>query len=238
VAFDNNDLFVGTGRFVLVDGYDMAGGGIIFGHAYAEHVSTDIYFNRGAVTVAEREQLKGHKGAVVWFTGLSGSGKSTIANALERELTRQGVHCFELDGDNLRFGLNRDLGFADKDRKENIRRAAEVAILFSDSATVVITSLISPFREDRARARELARERDVPFLEIFVDAPLEVCEARDPKGLYAKARRGEISQFTGISSPYEAPLHPALTLRTDQLSVEACVTEVIDRLMPVVRPRR
>ena len=238
VAFDNHDLFSSTGRFVLVDGYDMAGGGIIFGHAYADHVSTDIHFNRGAVTVAEREALKGHRGAVVWFTGLSGSGKSTIANALERELTRSGVHCFELDGDNLRFGLNRDLGFSEEDRRENIRRAAEVALLFSDSATVVITSLISPFREDRARARALALEHGVPFLEIFVDAPLEVCESRDPKGLYAKARRGEIAAFTGVSSPYEAPAAPDLVLRTDLKGVEACVTEVIDLLMPLVRTRK
>jgi bifunctional enzyme CysN/CysC len=238
VAFDNNDKFTVTGRFVLVDGYDMAGGGIIHGHAYASHVSTDIHFNRGAVTVADREALKGHRGAVVWFTGLSGSGKSTIANALERELTRQNVHCFELDGDNLRFGLNRDLGFSEKDRQENIRRAAEVALLFSDSATVVITSLISPFREDRAKARELARDRKVPFLEVFVDAPLEVCEARDPKGLYAKARRGEIAQFTGISSPYEPPLDPALTLKTAEDSVEASVTHVLDLLFPLIRPKR
>ncbi|HTB23386.1 MAG TPA: adenylyl-sulfate kinase [bacterium] len=238
VAFDNHDLFVGTGRFVLVDGYDMAGGGIIFDHAYSDTVSTNIHFNHAAVTTAEREALKGHRGAVVWFTGLSGSGKSTIANALERELTRQGVHCYELDGDNLRFGLNRDLGFSDADRRENIRRAAEVALLFSDSATVVITSLISPFREDRARARELARERKTPFFEVFVDAPLAVCESRDPKGLYAKARRGELAQFTGISSPYEAPLEPSLTLHTDQYPVEACVTQVMDLLMGTIRPRK
>ena len=238
LAFDNNDLFSATGRFVLVDGYDMAGGGIIFGHAYSQHVSTDIHYNRGAVTRGEREQLKGHKGAVLWFTGLSGSGKSTIANALERELTRRGMHSYQLDGDNLRFGLNRDLGFSEADRKENIRRAGQAAVLFADSSTVVITSLISPFREDRDLVRELAREKQVAFLEIFVDAPLAVCERRDPKGLYAKARKGEIAQFTGISSPYEAPDHPELTLRTETLEVEACVTTVIDALLPLVQPRK
>jgi bifunctional enzyme CysN/CysC len=240
IAFDNNDLFTGTGRFVLVDGFDMAGGGIIYGHAYADpsHVSTDIFYNQGAVTPAEREALKGHKGAVLWFTGLSGSGKSTIANALERELTRQGVHSYQLDGDNLRFGLNRDLGFGDGDRKENIRRCGEVALLFAGGANVVISSLISPFREDRDRVRELAREAGVPFFEVFVDAPLAVCEQRDPKGLYAKARKGEIAQFTGISSPYEAPEKPELRLKTEALSVEAAVTAVIDALLPVIRPRK
>ncbi len=237
VAFDNNDLFTGTGRFVLVDGYDMSGGGIVFGHAYADpsHVSTDIFYNQGQVTGAEREKLKGHKGAVLWLTGLSGSGKSTIANALERELTRQGVHCYQLDGDNLRFGLNRDLGFGTEDRRENIRRAAEVALLFSDATTVTLVSLISPFREDRARARELAREAGVPFVEIFVDAPLGVCEKRDPKGLYAKARRGEIAQFTGLSSPYEAPETPELVLATDTLSVDASVAKILDLVMPLIR---
>jgi bifunctional enzyme CysN/CysC len=237
VAFDNHDLFSSTGRFVIVDGYDVAGGGIIFGHAYAEagHVSTDIFYNQGSVTAADRSHMKGHRGAVLWFTGLSGSGKSTIANALERELTRRGVHCYELDGDNLRFGLNRDLGFSDEERRENIRRAAEVALLFADSSTVVVTSLISPFREDRARARELAREKGVPFVEVFVNAPIEVCEKRDPKGLYAKARRGEIAQFTGISSPYEAPEGPELVLATADFNVEACVTRVIDTLMPLIR---
>lgn len=240
IAFDNNDLFTGTGRFVLVDGYDMAGGGIIYGHAYADadHVSTDIFYNQGQVTVADREHLKGHKGAVLWLTGLSGSGKSTIANALERQLTHLGVHCYQLDGDNLRFGLNRDLGFGDEDRRENIRRAAEAALLFADSATLVISSLISPFRDDRARARELAREKGVPFLEIFVDAPLDECEKRDPKGLYAKARKGEIAKFTGISSPYEAPENAELVLKTAEKSLEACVTELIDQVMPVIRPRK
>jgi adenylyl-sulfate kinase len=201
-------------------------------------VSTDIYYNAGQVTVAERERLKGHKGAVLWLTGLSGSGKSSIANALERELTRQGVHCYQLDGDNLRFGLNRDLGFGDEDRRENIRRAAEAALLFADSATVVLSSLISPFRDDRARARELAREKGVPFLEVFVDAPLEECEKRDPKGLYKKARKGEIAKFTGISSPYETPDAPELVLKTAERSLEACVTRLIDTLMPVIRPRK
>ncbi|MES2202105.1 MAG: adenylyl-sulfate kinase [candidate division FCPU426 bacterium] len=237
VALDNHDLHEGTGRFVIVDERNVCGGGIIFGHAYtsADHVSTDIFFNQGAVTSEERGRLKGHAGAIVWLTGLSGSGKSTLANALERELTGRGVHCYELDGDNLRFGLNRDLGFSEEDRRENVRRAAEVARLFADSSTVVITSLISPNREDRRRAREIAREAKLPFFEVFADAPLEVCEKRDPKGLYAKARRGDLAQFTGVSSPYEAPEAPELALRTDQLDVPACVAKILDLLMPAIR---
>ncbi len=238
VAFDNHDACAATGRFVLVDGNDMAGGGVVIGHAYAEHASTDLHYNTASVSAPERWALKGHRGAVVWFTGLSGSGKSTIANALERELTLRQVHCYQLDGDNLRFGLNRDLAFGDADRRENIRRAAEVALLFADSATVVVASLISPFREDRQRARALARERGVPFLEVFVDAPLEVCEGRDPKGLYAKARRGEIARFTGIDSPYEPPEEPEVVLRTAQSGVQACVAQVLDALLPEVRLRR
>jgi len=156
---------------------------------------------------------------------------------VERELTNRGIHCFELDGDNLRFGLNRDLGFSDSDRKENIRRSGEVARLFSESCTVVITSLISPFREDRARAREIAREGKQPFFEIFVDAPLSVCEKRDPKGLYAKPRKGEIASFTGVSSPYEAPEAPDLVLKTDSMDVGTCVTKILDMLMPAIRQK-
>jgi bifunctional enzyme CysN/CysC len=239
VALDNHDQHESTGRYVIVDDKDVSGGGIIFGHSYttADHVSTDIYYNQGAVSSLERTRLKGHAGAILWLTGLSGSGKSTLANALERELTSRGVHCYELDGDNLRFGLNRDLGFSDEDRKENIRRSAEVASLFADSSTVVITSLISPFREDRARAREIAREAKLPFFEVFVDAPLALCEQRDPKGLYAKARRGEIAQFTGVSSPYEAPENPELVLKTASMDISACVTAVLDLLLPAIRPK-
>jgi bifunctional enzyme CysN/CysC len=239
VALDNHDLHSATGRFVIVDERDVSGGGIVFGHAYTSpgHVSTEIYYNQGAVLAGDRAKLKGHTGAVLWLTGLSGSGKSTLANAIERELTNRGIHCFELDGDNLRFGLNRDLGFDDEDRRENIRRAGEVARLFADSCTVVITSLISPFREDRARAREIAKEGKVPFFEIFVDAPLELCEQRDPKGLYAKARKGEIAKFTGISSPYEAPEVPDLVLKTGSMDVASCVTRVLDMLMPAIRQK-
>jgi bifunctional enzyme CysN/CysC len=239
VALDNHDQHSSTGRFVIVDEKDVSGGGIIFGHAYTspDHVSTEIFYNQGAVRAEERAKLKGHSGAILWFTGLSGSGKSTLANAVERELTNRGIHCFELDGDNLRFGLNRDLGFSDSDRKENIRRSGEVARLFSESCTVVITSLISPFREDRARAREIAREGKQPFFEIFVDAPLSVCEKRDPKGLYAKARKGEIASFTGVSSPYEAPEAPDLVLKTDSMDVGTCVTKILDMLMPAIRQK-
>ncbi len=238
VAFDNNDLFTGTGRFVIVDGFDMAGGGIIFGHAYAQHVSTDIFYNTSPVTLHERAHLKGHRGAIVWLTGLSGSGKSSIANALERELHARGIHTYELDGDNLRFGLNRDLGFTDGERRENIRRSSEVAKLFAESCNVTLVSLISPFREDRARAREIAREADIPFFEVFVDAPLAVCERRDPKGLYAKARRGEIAQFTGLSSPYEAPEHPELHLLTDKQDIQGCVVQILDVLLPSIRDKK
>jgi bifunctional enzyme CysN/CysC len=212
----------------------MAGGGIVFARAEAAPVSKEIRAQEAGVAVSERERLKGHRGAVLWMTGLSGSGKSTIAAALERALALEGVHSFQLDGDNLRFGLNRDLGFSEDDRKENMRRAGEVALLFAESATVVIASLISPFREDRQRVREAARLRGLPFLEVHLDAPLEVCERRDPKGLYAKARRGEITQFTGISSPYEPPLNPEIRLESGQ-AVEKAVEGLLDKLMPLIR---
>jgi adenylyl-sulfate kinase len=153
-------------------------------------------------------------------------------------MVSRGIHAYELDGDNLRFGLNRDLGFSNEDRAENIRRAAEVARLFADSATVVISSFISPFRDDRARAREIAREGHVPFFEIFVDAPLALCEGRDPKGLYKKARSGEIAQFTGVSSPYETPQDAELRLDTSTKDPATCVTEILDLVLPAIRPKK
>lgn len=167
--------------------------------------------------------------AVAWFTGLSGAGKSSIANVVDRALTEAGRHTMVLDGDNLRHGLNRDLGFTASDRIENIRRAAETARLMAEAGLVVIVSLISPFREERAAARRIAG--DIPFLEVFIDTSLAVCEARDPKGLYDRARAGSIANFTGISAPYEAPLNPDMTLATDGLSVAASAEPLIAELM-------
>lgn len=158
-----------------------------------------------------------HPPKCIWLTGFSGSGKSTIANALEKELHDAGIHTYLLDGDNVRHGLNRDLGFSDADRAENIRRVAEVARLMVDAGIVVIVSFISPFRAERDFARSLFRQEE--FAEVFIDAPLETCEARDPKGLYAKARRGQLPAFTGIDSPYEAPLAPELRIDTGQMGI-------------------
>ncbi|WP_375455550.1 adenylyl-sulfate kinase [uncultured Methylobacterium sp.] len=166
---------------------------------------------------------------IAWFTGLSGAGKSSIANAVDRSLTGAGRHGMVLDGDNLRHGLNRDLGFSPADRAENIRRSAETARLMAEAGLVVIVSLISPFREERAAARRIAG--DIPFLEVFIDTSLELCEARDPKGLYDRARAGTIPDFTGISAPYEAPLAPDLTLATDGRSVADSAALLIAELM-------
>ncbi|OLN94254.1 Adenylyl-sulfate kinase [Colletotrichum chlorophyti] len=184
----------------------------------------------------ERNQLRGQRGFTIWLTGLSASGKSTVATALEQHLLHLGVAAYRLDGDNVRFGLNKDLGFSEKDRNENIRRIAEVAKLFADSSTIAITSFISPYRADRDLARELHAQASqnnddaIPFIEIYVDVPLEVAEQRDPKGLYKKARAGEIKDFTGISAPYEAPENPEIRIRTDKSSVEECVAQIADWL--------
>lgn len=179
--------------------------------------------HEGTVTRADRERLLGQCGAVVWFTGLSGSGKSTVACALEERLVRAGRLAYVLDGDNVRHGLCKDLGFSPADRTENIRRIAHVAALLADAGVLVLTSFISPYRADRAAARRIVGER---FAEVFVDTPLDVCEARDPKGLYAKARRGEIAEFTGISAPYEAPERPDLHLRAGAAPVGESVAAV------------
>jgi len=176
----------------------------------------------------DRERRNGHRGEVVWLTGLSGSGKSTIANLLEERLFEKGVQTYLLDGDNIRHGLNADLGFAHKDREENIRRIAEVAKLFADAGLVTITAFISPFRDDRARARAIMEE---DFIEVFVDAPLQTCMQRDPKGLYAKAKRGEIPDFTGLDSPYEAPESPEIHLPTDRLAPEAAAERIVHYLV-------
>ncbi|MFO0830050.1 MAG: adenylyl-sulfate kinase [Phycisphaerales bacterium] len=187
---------------------------------------SNVHWHQGDVTRAARAQALGGRGATVWFTGLSGSGKSTIASALERALLERGVRCYRLDGDNLRTGLNADLGFSDKDRAENIRRIGQVARLFADSGTIALVGAISPSRAMRDACRaahENDRDGPLPFIEVFVDAPLDVCEARDPKGLYRKARAGAISDFTGIASGYEPPLKPDLTLLTGSMGVEDCV---------------
>ena len=174
---------------------------------------------------ADKEKLLGQKGVMIWFTGLSGSGKSTIAIAVERELHRRGVLCRILDGDNIRSGINKNLGFSEADRRENIRRIAEIGKLFVDTGIVTIAAFISPSREMREMAAEIIGRDD--FVEVYVSTPIEVCEQRDVKGLYEKARRGEIKNFTGISAPFEEPLHPALSIDTSVVSVEEAVEEIL-----------
>lgn len=185
--------------------------------------SDNILWHAACVTQKERFELLGAKGATVWLTGLSGSGKSTVAVALEQALLRDGLHAFRLDGDNLRHGLNVDLGFSASDRQENIRRVSEVACLFAQSGTVVITSLISPYAKDRDACRTLHHKAGLRFFEVFVSTPLSVCESRDPKGLYKKARAGELKGFTGIDDPYEAPIQPELVLDTATTPLLTCV---------------
>lgn len=193
-----------------------------------DSVSGDVVWHNSTVTREDRVALKGQKPVILWFTGLSGSGKSTVANAVESKLLQMGKHSYLLDGDNVRHGLNRDLGFSDADRVENIRRIGEVAKLFVDAGSIVLTAFISPFVSDRQQVRELVTEGE--FLEVFVDTPLEVCEARDPKGLYKKARAGEIKHFTGIDSEYQAPENPEIHLQTADLSIEACADFVVAEL--------
>lgn len=193
-----------------------------------DSVSNDVVWHNTTVTHQDRVSLKGQIPAVLWFTGLSGSGKSTVANAVESKLLSLGKHSYLLDGDNVRHGLNKDLGFSDEDRVENIRRIGEVAKLFVDSGTLVLTAFISPFITDREQARSLVSKGQ--FLEVFVDTPLEICEQRDPKGLYKKARAGEIKNFTGIDSTYEAPKNAEIHVETAGKSVEACADVVIEQL--------
>lgn len=192
------------------------------------HDDKNIRRHDGTVTRADREALLGQRGGVVWFTGLSGSGKSTVARAVEAALGANGRLVYVLDGDNVRHGLCADLGFSAADRQENIRRLAHVAALFVDAGVLVLTAFISPFRADRALARTLL---GTDFLEVFVDAPLATCEARDPKGLYRKARAGEIREFTGISSPYEPPERPELVLPTGDRSTTENTAAVVDLLV-------
>jgi adenylylsulfate kinase len=193
-----------------------------------ERKATNITWHEHHVSKEARQGLKGHKGAVLWFTGLSASGKSTVANTVDHKLHALGKHSFVLDGDNVRHGLNKDLGFSADDREENIRRIGEVAKLFADSGTITTTAFISPYKGDRDKVRALMGEGE--FVEIFVDASLEVCEARDPKGLYKKARRGEIKGFTGIDDPYEAPENAELILDANNKSIDELADEVIDYL--------
>lgn len=235
LVFDNADRNSLLGRFVIVDQRHVAGGGIIFGGTYIDRTkvkSQNIFWSEGDITAQKRALRNGHKGAVVWLTGLSGSGKSTLSRALERELFALNMNVYVLDGDNIRHGLNSNLGFSPGDRVENIRRVAEVARLMADAGAVTITAFISPYRHDRRRAREIALRGGVDFFEIFVDAPVEVCEQRDPKGLYKKARAGEIKEFTGISAPYEAPSDPEVTVHTDREAPGESVAKIIELLKP------
>jgi len=194
----------------------------------APSYSPHITWHHATVTRTRREALNGHQGAVCWFTGLSGSGKSTLAHAVEEVLHRRGCRTFVLDGDNVRHGLCGDLGFSAHDRQENIRRIGEVAKLFVEAGVIVLTAFISPFRADRERVRGMFQHGD--FIEIFCDAPIEVCEARDVKGLYKKARAGLIGEFTGISSPYEAPENPELIVSTGTMGLEDCVRLVVGEI--------
>ena len=193
----------------------------------ADH-NENIVWHEHAISKTERAQQKNQKPCILWFTGLSGSGKSTIAGALEQMLFARGNHVYLLDGDNVRHGLNKDLGFSDEDRVENIRRIGEVAKLFADSGLIVSTAFISPFQADRDLVRSLVDDGE--FIEVFVDADLETCEARDPKGLYKKARAGEIPFFTGIDSPYEAPSSPELVIKSGEFSIEECAQQIVAHL--------
>ena len=235
LVLDNHDRIANLGRFVLVDDGEIRGGGTIFGGIYTDRSvakSKNISWTGGKITPGQRALQTGHRGAVVWFTGLSGAGKSTIAQALERELFSRAMHTYVLDGDNIRHGLNSNLGFSPEDRVENIRRVSEVAKLMADSGVVVITAFISPYLMDRRRAREIALEGNAEFVEVFVEAPLEVCEARDPKNLYKKARAGEIRDFTGIDAPYEPPEDPEIIVQTDRQTVDESVATILEHLLP------
>ncbi|MEP6955697.1 MAG: adenylyl-sulfate kinase, partial [Chthoniobacterales bacterium] len=238
LVLDNHDRVPSLGRFVLIVDGRISGGGIVFGAVYTTRTATkskNIFWSEGRITAQTRAVQNGHRGAVVWLTGLSGAGKSTIAQALEAELFARGMHTYVLDGDNIRHGLNSNLGFSPEDRFENIRRVGQVAKLMADAGTVAITAFISPYRADRSRAREIALEAKADFVEVFVDAPLRVCEARDPKQLYKKARAGQIRDFTGIDAPYEQPEDPEITVRTDEQTVEESVAAILEQLLPRLR---
>jgi adenylylsulfate kinase len=190
--------------------------------------STNVVWHHATVTRAHREAQNGHSGAILWFTGLSGAGKSTLAHAVDDRLHQRGCRSFVLDGDNVRHGLCGDLGFSPHDRQENIRRIGEVAKLFMEAGMIVLTAFISPYRADRKCVREMVDHSD--FIEIYCDAPIDVCEARDVKGMYKRARAGQIAEFTGISSPYEVPEQPDLTVETGRWKLDECVQKVISEL--------
>ncbi|MBM3131442.1 MAG: adenylyl-sulfate kinase [Chloroflexi bacterium] len=192
--------------------------------------ANNVVWHEGRIGRADREALKGHRAFTMWFTGHSAAGKSTIAAATEKALHDRGCHTYILDGDNIRHGLNKDLGFSPEDRKENIRRIGEVASLLRDCGIINLVAFISPYRADRAAAREMTGG-DGTFIEVFVDCPVEVCEQRDPKGMYRKAREGKIKEFTGVSAPYEPPESPEIHLHTDRQSVEESVQMIIDYLV-------
>jgi bifunctional enzyme CysN/CysC len=239
IAFDRHDRINETARFVAVTGKRIGGGGIIREAEYdptePSVTSDNLTWTVSSITREERASQFGHRGAVLWFTGLSGSGKSTLATALEWHLHRRGMAGFVLDGDNLRHGLCSNLGFSDEDRSENIRRAGEAAKLMAEAGLIVLCSLISPFQSDRSRVREICQRDGIPFAEIFVSTPLEACEERDPRGLYRRARAGEIKGFTGIDSPYEVPAAPELTLPTHEMPLESCVEQLADFAVQLAR---
>jgi adenylylsulfate kinase len=193
--------------------------------------SDNITWHTSQITPKDRATVLGHQGCTLWLTGLSGSGKSTIAVALEHALIKSGHLAYRLDGDNVRHGLNANLGFSADDRQENIRRIGEVSKLFADAGVITISSFISPYRSDRDQVRKIHEDAGLKFLEVFINTPIEICESRDPKGLYKKARAGEIKGFTGIDDPYETPASPEIDLKTDELSPEQAAQELIDALV-------
>ncbi|OJA07261.1 sulfate adenylyltransferase subunit CysN [Halomonas sp. QHL1] len=238
IPIDDYRTSPGTGSFIIIDRFTnlTVGAGMVhrpmeseLPYEFREHDSkANVVWNRASVTPELRARIKGHKGKCVWFTGLSGAGKSSLANALEVELNRRGYHTMLLDGDNLRHGLCKDLGMTEEDRGENIRRIGEVARLFAEAGIIVITAFISPFRKDRETARALFEEGS--FIEVYVDTPLDVCEQRDPKGLYQKAREGKIKDFTGINSPYETPKKAEMTCNTAELEQ----SDIINKLLKII----
>ncbi len=239
IAFDRHDRVSETGRFVILHGKRIGGGGIVreadYGDGEPGVASDNITWTESPVTRESRAELLGHRGAVLWLTGLSGSGKSTLATELEFQLHRRGMLTFLLDGDNLRHGLCSDLKFSPEDRSENIRRAGETARLMAEAGSIVLCSFISPYRADRLRVRDICQRDGIPFAEIFINTPLAVCEARDPRGLYKRARKGEIPEFTGVSSPYEAPESPDLEIRTTETSRDDALAQLLGFAVTLAR---
>ena len=236
VAFDNHNRIPEAGRFVIVDRKEVSGGGIILHGKYPESTgkarSTNVTWHKTKVSADSRALRNGHKGALIWLTGLSGSGKSTVATELENELFHHGRNTYVLDGDNVRHGLCGDLGFSPEDRKENIRRVGEVAHIMADAGLIVITTFISPYIEDRQRVRQIMEGHE--FVEVYVKCPLEVCKERDPKGLYKKALAGEIKEFTGLTAPYEAPVKPEIVLETEKQTVAESVATIMDYIKDLI----